>query len=188
MNMVRSMLSEKDMPKDFFPEAVKWSVFVQNRSPTVALKDVTPEEVWSEIKPASHFFRTFGCIGFVHVPQNRRKKLDSRSTKCVLLGISEESKTYRLYDPITKRILSSRYVTFSEHEEWNWKTDKSEGNTEIVDLGDERATIENSLQQAAEDEEPVVEANTETQGNERSDIQGNTSVTTSEVGSDDEDA
>lgn len=44
MNMVRSMLSVKEIPKEFWPEAVKWSTYVLNRSPTLAVKDVTPEE------------------------------------------------------------------------------------------------------------------------------------------------
>ena len=44
MNMVRSMLSEKQIPKRFWPEAANWTVHVLNRSPTLAVKDMTPEE------------------------------------------------------------------------------------------------------------------------------------------------
>ena len=32
----------------------------------------------------------------------------------MLLGVSEESKAYRLYDPATKRIVVSRDVVFEE--------------------------------------------------------------------------
>lgn len=34
MNMVRSMMSEKDVPKEFWLEALNWSTYVLNRSPT----------------------------------------------------------------------------------------------------------------------------------------------------------
>jgi len=41
LNMVRCMFSEKNLPKEFWLDAVKWPVYVQNRSPTTALKEVT---------------------------------------------------------------------------------------------------------------------------------------------------
>ena len=41
MNMVRSMLSEKQVPKNFWPEAVNWTTHVLNISPTLAVKGVT---------------------------------------------------------------------------------------------------------------------------------------------------
>lgn len=44
MNMVRSMLSEKKIPKNFWPEAVNWTMYVLNRCPTLAVKNITPEE------------------------------------------------------------------------------------------------------------------------------------------------
>ncbi|KAJ6972984.1 hypothetical protein NC653_033347 [Populus alba x Populus x berolinensis] len=44
MNMVRSMLSDKQLPKTFWPEAVNWTFYVLNRCPTLAVKNVTPQE------------------------------------------------------------------------------------------------------------------------------------------------
>lgn len=63
-----------------------------------------------------HHFRIFGCVAHVHVPDSQRKKLDNRSIKCLLLGVSEESKAYKLYDPITKKVIISRDVVFAESE------------------------------------------------------------------------
>ena len=42
MNMVRSMLSAKKLPKTFWPEAVNWTVHVLNRSPTFVVQHKTP--------------------------------------------------------------------------------------------------------------------------------------------------
>jgi hypothetical protein len=133
MNMVRSLLASKNMPKAFWPEAVKWSVYVLNRSPTFSVKNVTPEEVWSGQKPTVSHFRIFGCVAYAHIPDPKRMKLDDKGEKCVLLGVSEESKAYRLYNPITKRICISRDVVFDEHSSYDWEsTDK--GNPMALEL------------------------------------------------------
>ncbi|GAA0166825.1 hypothetical protein LIER_21891 [Lithospermum erythrorhizon] len=44
MNMVRSMLSGKNMPKNFWAEAMKWSCYVLNRCPTSSIEGMTPQE------------------------------------------------------------------------------------------------------------------------------------------------
>lgn len=123
MNMVRSMLSAKRIPKTFWPEAVNWAVHVLNRCPTLAVKNKTPEEAWSGLKPSVDHFRVFGCISHVHVPDNKRVKLNAKSSNCILLGVSEESKAYRLLDPISKKIIISRDVVFEEDQQWSWEDD-----------------------------------------------------------------
>ena len=57
MNMVRSMISKKQLPKTFWPEVVNWTVHVLNRSPAMAVKNKTPEEAWSGVKPSVEDFR-----------------------------------------------------------------------------------------------------------------------------------
>ena len=51
MNMVRSMLLGRKFPKTFWPKAINWTTYVLNRSPTLVVKDMTPEEAWSRSKP-----------------------------------------------------------------------------------------------------------------------------------------
>lgn len=102
MNMVRSMLTTRSIPKSFWPEAVNWSVHVLNRCPTFAVKNMTPEEAWAAHKPTVDHFRIFGCIAYAHISDEKRKKLDDKGVKCVFLGVSEESKAYRLYNPVTE--------------------------------------------------------------------------------------
>lgn len=60
----------------------------------------------------------FGCIVHVHISDERRK-LDPKSFKCVLLGISEETKGYALYNLVTKKIIVNHDVIFEETEGWN---------------------------------------------------------------------
>lgn len=69
------------------------------------MRNKTPEEAGSGVKPSTKYFRVFGCISHVHVPGANRTKLDDKSLCCVLLGVSEVSKAYKLYDPISQRIV-----------------------------------------------------------------------------------
>jgi transposase InsO family protein len=107
MNMVRSMLTAKQISKTFWPEAVNWTVHILNRCPTLAVKNKTPAKMWNGHKPSVDYFRVFGCISHVHVPDSKRVKLDAKSLKCILLGVSDESKAFKLFDPISNKIIIS---------------------------------------------------------------------------------
>ena len=120
MNMVRNMLSGGKIPKTFKPEAVNWIVYVLNRSLNLVVKDMTPEESWSGFKPLVDHFRVFSCISQVHIPDSKRTKLDDKSVTCVLLEVSEESKAYILYDPVSQKIIVSRDMKFEEENNWDW--------------------------------------------------------------------
>lgn len=87
---------------------------------------MTPEEVWSGSKPSVEHFRVLGCLAHVHVPDSKRIKLDDKSMKCILLGVSEESKAYRLFNPVSKKIVISRDVIFEEHKAWDWSDNHQE--------------------------------------------------------------
>lgn len=132
MNLVRSMLSGKRIPKTFWAEAVRLVVYVMNRSPTVAVDKMTLEEAWSGKMSSMDHFRIFECIGHVHVPDAKRTKLEDKSMKCVLFGVSSESKGYRLYDPTTDKIVVSRDVVFEEESQWDW--DARHEKEQLMDL------------------------------------------------------
>lgn len=153
MNLVRCMLTEKQVPKVFWPEAVRWCVHVLNRCPTLAMQNRTPEEAWSGTKPTVEYFRVFGCLAHVHVPDQKRIKLDDKSVRCVLLGVSDESKAYRLFDPVSKKIIVSRDVVFEENEGWNWNMSSEEMVSDVLEWGDseeERDATENEEEFGAE--------------------------------------
>ena len=121
MNMARCMLAAKKMPKSFWTEAVNWTFYLLNRCPTFAVKNITPQEAWSGVKPSVDHFRVWGCVAHVHVPDAKRGKLDNKSFPCIFLGVSEESKGYRLFDPKTRRIVVSKDVIFEEERNWEWE-------------------------------------------------------------------
>ncbi|XP_071917233.1 uncharacterized protein [Coffea arabica] len=122
LNMVRSILTKSGVPKNFWPETVNWSIHMLNKSPTFAVKNMTPEEAWSGRKPTVDHFKFFGCIVYAHVPEQKRTKLDNKGEKYIFLGVSDQSKAYKLYNPITKKIITSRDVIFDEENFWPWSS------------------------------------------------------------------
>jgi len=50
-----------------------------------------------------------------------RRNLDDRNEKCTFVGY-EQSKAYRLYNPITKKLIVSRDVKFQEDKSWDNQT------------------------------------------------------------------
>ena len=56
----------------------------------------------------------YGCQAFVHVPTEKRSKLDSKSQECIFLGYGEDQYGFRLWDPVAKKIVRSRDVVFNE--------------------------------------------------------------------------
>ncbi|XP_006590086.1 uncharacterized protein [Glycine max] len=58
----------KNMPKEFWAEAVACAIYLSNRSPTKNVKDQTPQEAWSGVKPRVDHLRVFGSITYAHVP------------------------------------------------------------------------------------------------------------------------
>ena len=113
--MVRSMLKAKGMPNYFWAEAVTCAVYLINRSPTRSVPNTTPIEAWSGFKPNVQHLKVFGSITYAHVPKAARSKLDDKAVKTIFIGYKHEG--YKLYNPMTKKVIFSCDVTFAEDEE-----------------------------------------------------------------------
>jgi hypothetical protein len=64
--------------------------------------------------------------------------LDNKSIKCVHLGLSDESKAYKLYDPAQRKIIVSMNVIFDETRgcEWDNKEKQKDSGTLINEESD----------------------------------------------------
>lgn len=85
--------------------------------------------------------------------RQKRLKLDDKSYKCVFLGMSEESKAYRLFDPIAKKVVLSKDVVFEENESWNWGRTNEEVKLDMLEWGDSDSDEERSDSAGSEDKE-----------------------------------
>ena len=120
MEMTMSVLKHMNIPNELWGEAVRHSTYLINRVATRSLEGKTPYEMLRLAKPNLSHIKVFGCICFARTETPGRKKLDDRTIKLVHLETEPGSKAYRLLDPITKRIVVSRDVHFTEDKEWNW--------------------------------------------------------------------
>jgi len=65
--------------------------------------------------------KVFGSITYVHVPKAARSKLDD---KTIFIGYKHGG--YKLYNPMTKKVIVSRDVTFAEMSHPNLQTTPSD--------------------------------------------------------------
>ena len=91
--------------KEFWAEAVRTTCYLINRSPSIALDEDIPEEVWIGKKLNYSHFKIFGCEAFLHIPKENKTKLDDKSMKCIFLGYADEEFGYRLWDPVKHKII-----------------------------------------------------------------------------------
>jgi hypothetical protein len=90
------------------------AVYIQNRCPHKALEEKTPEEVFTSKKPSIDHLIIFCIPIYIHVPKEKRTKLEPSRKKGTFVRYSETSKAYQIYVSRQKYIEVSRYVTFHE--------------------------------------------------------------------------
>ena len=75
-----------------------------------------PEEVWTGKKVNYSHLKIFGCEAFVHIPIEKRTKLDNKSMKCIFLRYVDGEFGYRLWDLVKCKVIRSKDVIFNELE------------------------------------------------------------------------
>jgi hypothetical protein len=91
-----------------------------------------PQQAWSGKHHSVSHFKVFGCIAYAHVPKQTRSKLDDKSEKYIFIGYGEQSKAYKLFNPITKKFIVSRDGVFKEEESCDRNIDKTITGTRIL--------------------------------------------------------
>jgi hypothetical protein len=86
---------------------------VRNRTVS-QVHEKTPLELLTGKKPRVENLRVFGSVAYVHVPQQKRKKLDAVAEKGIFLGYEANTKSYRVLSLKDKKIMVSKDVTFVE--------------------------------------------------------------------------
>ena len=73
-------------------------------------------------------------MAHVYILEAKRGKLDDKSFPCILLGVTDESKGYRLFDPKIKRIVVSKDVMFEEEKIWDWGSNYNKQTKEMTNF------------------------------------------------------
>jgi hypothetical protein len=113
--MANFMIQSKELSLKYWAEAINCENYIVNRTPTKALKNITPEEAWTKIKPDVIHFHVFGSIAWAHIPDEKRKELQPKSEKCIFVGYSEDVKGYKLLQLQCNEITLRRDVKFDEN-------------------------------------------------------------------------
>jgi transposase InsO family protein len=113
IELARSMLIAKGLPVRLWAEAVSYAAYIRNRVQTRALKDATPEEMWSGKKQDISHLREFGSEVYV-IDEGERSKLDAKACKHTFVGFEDGPRAIRYYDVHTKRVKISRNAFFIE--------------------------------------------------------------------------
>ncbi len=132
MEAARSMLQAKQFPNKLWAEAVNTAAYVLNRTGPTKVEDKTPYELWKGKKATSEHLRIFGTECFVHVPSQRRQKLDAKSIKGYLVGYSGDKDGYRIYIPERDDIVLSRDVIFKDEQTASTDAEGGSDNTEVA--------------------------------------------------------
>ncbi|KAJ0785458.1 putative RNA-directed DNA polymerase [Helianthus annuus] len=126
MELSRSMMNVKQLPNNYWAEAIACATYILNRTVTKTRPNVTPYEAWNGRKPNVEHLKVFGSLAYAHVPKQFRGKLDEKTEKTIFVGYSEQSKGYKLYNPLTKKMIISRDVVFDESKQWVINTENAE--------------------------------------------------------------
>ncbi len=84
-----SMLIDSKLPQKFWGEALSTAVYLRNRSPTKAVRGMTPYEAWTKGKAGVGHLRIFGCDAYAHVPKMKEES-SMRKQKCTSLLVMEK--------------------------------------------------------------------------------------------------
>jgi hypothetical protein len=114
MEVVKTMIHDQDLPMCLWEEAAMTVVYVQNQLSHSALGLKTPEEMFTGKKPEVIHLKIFGCPVFIHIPKEKRNKMEPSGKKGIFVGYYEVSKAFRIYIPGHHHIEISRDVTFDE--------------------------------------------------------------------------
>lgn len=109
---IRAMLADVELPLEFWAIAADTSVYLYNKIP-IGNRKTIPEQDWTKLLVKVDHLRIFGCVAYVHIPKDKRKKLEPTAWKGIIVGYMGNS-LYRIWNPITKKVEMAGSVRFDE--------------------------------------------------------------------------
>ena len=98
-DVARAYMKEKNLPDEFWAEAIVCAAYTLNRTPTSANNGFkTPFEVFHGTKPSLRRLRVFGTKAWVHIPKKKRKAWNDKSKPLIFVGYEAHSRNWRFID------------------------------------------------------------------------------------------
>jgi hypothetical protein len=145
------MIHDNNLHMIMWAEVSMTTVYVQNMSPHMIMKNMNLEESFTGMKLDIGHFRIFGCPVYFHVLKEKRTKLDPSGRKGTIVGYNESLKAYWIYILFQRQIEVSSDVIFEEEivfrrsREYHMEIDseKKEETTPSPPLAVQRETVIN---------------------------------------------
>lgn len=114
--MGRTIISETNVANHFWAEAVNTTCYMKNQTSVRPILGKTHFKLLKNRKPNISYFHYFGCNCFILNTRDNLNNFDSKAQKCVMLGYSECSKGYIVYNIETRIAEESIHVKFADLE------------------------------------------------------------------------
>ncbi|GJW10512.1 putative ribonuclease H-like domain-containing protein [Tanacetum coccineum] len=110
----RTMLADSLLPIQFWAEAVHTACYVLNRVLVTKPQMKTPYELLMGKSPNISFMKPFGCPLTILNTLDHLSKFEGKSEEGYLLGYSTNSKGFRVYNRVTRKVQDCLHVDFLE--------------------------------------------------------------------------
>nr|GEV53400.1 retrovirus-related Pol polyprotein from transposon TNT 1-94 [Tanacetum cinerariifolium] len=108
------MLNEQSISQKFWCDSVDTSIYILNRILIIPILGKTPYEILRGRKPTLDYSKVFRSNCFILNTKDYLTKFDPKSYEGVLLGYSQNSKSYIVLNKHTMKVEESLNVTFDE--------------------------------------------------------------------------
>ena len=96
MDAAKAMIHDQELSMFLWGEVSNTIVYFQNKSPHRILGNKSPEEVFTGERLEVSHLRIFCYPVYIHVPKEKRTKLEAFGKNKVFVGYSESSEAYKI--------------------------------------------------------------------------------------------
>ena len=154
---------EVRFPEAIWAELVTSAVYVLNRTGKSSVNDTSPYELWIGRKPRLKHLRIIGSSCYVHIPKQKRRKMDKKAIKGYLVGYDSDER-YRVYIEGEHKVVVSRDIKFQE----SLKECEEKVQLPLQDIGIEQEEPEESTDSSMKTDKTSDEEHTDTEIEEES--------------------
>ena len=115
----RTIRIAANLPQNLWPEAVKATNYITNKTPTKRNQWKTPFKIVTLQPPNLAHLHVYGCKTYIQINMlPRKQKLTKRAHIGYLIGYNS-SNIYKIWDTNKNKIIKTRDVTFNENSHYH---------------------------------------------------------------------
>jgi transposase InsO family protein len=116
LEAAKAMVSGANLPKSFWPFAVRAAAQVLNRTHIKKRTGKTAYEAFTGKKPDISHLHVFGCDAYFFLHRNERQKMGNKMREAIYLGFDVEHHCDMLWDIHNRKMVLSRDVRYKDRQ------------------------------------------------------------------------